>query len=164
MIFVTVGNTDPFDRLIRAVDSWIQAREQTVQVFAQIGDGEYIPRHCEYARFLTPLQFQERFREAPFVLSHAGMGTIITALEYQKPLIILPKRAELGEQRNDHQLATARRFRRSATLRVADRETDLPALLEELIAATADNGGATTKTDWPADPRLIEFVRDFIRK
>ena len=44
------------------------------------------------------------------IVAHAGMGTILTALEIGKPLLVMPRRAALGEHRNDHQLATARRF------------------------------------------------------
>jgi UDP-N-acetylglucosamine transferase subunit ALG13 len=36
------------------------------------------------------------------------MGTIISAVEYGKRVIVMPRRASYGEHRNDHQLATVR--------------------------------------------------------
>ncbi len=38
MIFVTVGEQLPFDRLVRAVDEWAAASGK--EVFAQIGNSE----------------------------------------------------------------------------------------------------------------------------
>ena len=163
MIFVTVGNMDPFDRLIRAVDEWATTRSDRDDLLMQIGSGGYRPRHCNHVDFLTPTQFRETFAAARFVVSHAGMGTIITALELGKPLVVMPKRAELGEQRNEHQLATVRRFQRSTQIRVAASEHELGPLLDSLVdpAATA---AQTAAEPWLPDKTLIEFVRDFIQQ
>lgn len=40
------------------------------------------------------------------------MGTIITTVEFKKPLILTPKLGLLRELRNDHQLAIVREFRK----------------------------------------------------
>jgi UDP-N-acetylglucosamine transferase subunit ALG13 len=65
-------------------------------------------------------------------VAHAGMGSILTALEIGKPLVIMPRRAALGEHRNDHQLATAQRFAGRDGVAVAIDETELPLRLDEL--------------------------------
>ena len=106
MIFVTVGNTDPFDRLIEAVERWSLRQTPRKEIYAQIGAGGFVPTSFPAERFLDPLTYDSRFKQAEIVISHAGMGTIITALELGKPLLVMPKRASLGEQRNEHQLAT----------------------------------------------------------
>lgn len=162
MIFVTVGNMDPFDRLIRAVDQWISERSPTEEVLAQIGKGVYHPRNCKYIPFLTPAEFKNRFANARVVVSHAGMGTIITSLEMRKPIIVMPKRASLGEQRNEHQLATVQHFRRSKQVLVADSELELGNVLDQVLAADMDDTEAGGKANWPADPALIQFVREFV--
>ena len=131
MIFVTVGGQLPFDRLVRAVDEWAGARGRT-DAFAQIGRGAYRPRHLEWTELLGPAEFAQRARAASCIVAHAGMGTILTALEHGKPLVILPRRAALHEQRNDHQLATAERFRGRAGVRVALDERELAQALDEL--------------------------------
>ena len=109
MIFVTVGTDGPFDRLIATVDRWAGENGRT-DVVAQIGRSTLQPRFVEAHRFLDPPRFSEYFASAEFVIAHAGMGTILSALRYGKPLIVMPRRASLGEQRNEHQLATARRL------------------------------------------------------
>ncbi len=58
------------------------------------------------------------------------MGSILTALELEKPIIIFPRRAALGEHRNEHQLATAKKFSgRTEGVYVAFDEAELIELL-----------------------------------
>lgn len=45
---------------------------------------------------------------AQVIVSHAGMGSLLTALRHRRPILIMPRKASLGEHRNDHQMATAR--------------------------------------------------------
>lgn len=163
LIFVTVGNMDPFDRLVEAIDQWLAERMAGEEVFAQIGTGSYLPKNCRHVPFLTPSEYRVRFSQARFVVSHAGMGSIITALELQKPIVVMPKRAALGEQRNEHQLATVRRFRKSQLVKVADSEQELASVLNQTLTATEESGGGVTSTaHWPPDPQLINYVRRFV--
>jgi UDP-N-acetylglucosamine transferase subunit ALG13 len=131
MIFVTVGTDLPFDRLVRVVDEWAGASGRT-DVFAQIGASRLVPTHLPYSTFLPPDQFARRFAEARVIVAHAGMGTILSALRWQKPILVMPRRASLGEQRNDHQLATARRLSQIGKVDVAVDEGELRQRLEAL--------------------------------
>lgn len=163
MIFVTVGNMDPFDRLIAAIDHWMSEQAVSEDVLAQIGAGAYQPRHCRHVQFLTPLEYRTAFEQARFVVSHAGMGSIITALELQKPIVVMPKRASLNEQRNEHQLATVRHFRKSPLIKVADTESDLAGVINQMLAATLPSAGQAGGTaGWPPNSELIEYVRAFV--
>jgi UDP-N-acetylglucosamine transferase subunit ALG13 len=158
MIFVTVGTDGPFDRLVGAVDDWarLTARED---VYAQIGSSKLQPRHLRYVRFLEPTEFRDRFKSASVVISHAGMGTILTALHNRKPLLVMPRRAALGEQRNDHQLATAQRLLQLGKVVVAFDESQLRAKLE-----TIDELAAAAPIGPYAQPELIAAIRDFIHQ
>jgi UDP-N-acetylglucosamine transferase subunit ALG13 len=117
VIFLTVGGQLPFDRLVRSVDEWA-ARRGRSDVFAQIGSGQYRPRSFDHCRFLPPAEFQDRAHAATAIVSHAGIGVIVLALEAQKPLLVFPRRCALGEHRNDHQLDGAQRFEALGTVRV----------------------------------------------
>jgi UDP-N-acetylglucosamine transferase subunit ALG13 len=163
LIFVTVGNMDPFDRLIAAIDHWLSEQTVSEDVLAQIGAGTYRPRHCRHVPFLTPAEYRAAFEQARFVVSHAGMGSIITALELQKPIVVMPKRASLNEQRNEHQLATVRHFRKSSLIKVADTEHDLAGVVNHMLAATELCAGQADGTaGWPPNSELIDYVRTFV--
>lgn len=156
MIFVTVGSADPFDRMIRAVDTWAGSRGRT-DVFAQIGKTHYQPRHIEAVPLLSPWEFRHRARAARLLVAHAGMGSIITALEVGRPIIIMPKRARLGEHRNDHQIATAKRFGEKQGIIVAWDEKDLILKLEQ-----EGRVSSPTTIALEASPKLIATIREFI--
>ncbi|MCC6360782.1 MAG: glycosyl transferase family 28 [Phycisphaerales bacterium] len=161
MIFVTVGAQMPFDRLIRAVDDWTMVHPD-VEVFAQIGDGATPPRHCSYSARLTSLEFVSRVRASNLIVAHAGMGSILTALEYEKPILVLPRRGELRETRNDHQLATARRFADAGRVRVALNESEIGPLLDE-FAAKPSAWQAQNSIGAFATPQLLGALRAFVQ-
>jgi len=165
LIFATIGNTDPFDRLVQTVDRWAGQHRQ-IPVFAQIGEGNYQPVYCQYARYLTPNDYRAKFSQARFVVAHAGMGAIISAVELQKPIILLPRLATLGEQRNEHQLATAKHWRKSPLITVADSTEELFMALSKAIesvpAIATDESPELPSRRFPAGPSLINFVREFV--
>jgi UDP-N-acetylglucosamine transferase subunit ALG13 len=136
VIFVTVGAQMAFDRMIRAVDQWAGQTGRT-DVFAQIGPAEYTPRHIAHTGFLEPPQFAERAKSASVIVAHAGMGSIITALTMGKPILVMPRRGDLRETRNDHQIATAQRLSELGKVAVAMDEEELIERLGRLDDFTA---------------------------
>lgn len=128
MIFVTVGTQLAFDRLIEAVDVWA-GNNPGETVFAQIGPGQYKPKNCTFADFVPPDKATDLTRTADLIISHAGMGSILTALKYQKPILVLPRKASLGEHRNEHQLATAKWLGQKSGIFVAEEAGDIATIL-----------------------------------
>ena len=124
MIFVTVGVQLPFDRLVRTVDEWAVSRNKS-EVFAQVGVSNYVPRRLTAYSFLSDQDFHKYMENAEIIVSHAGMGTIITALELGKRIIVMPRQAALGEHRNDHQSATAKHMLSNHIVSVAADEAEL---------------------------------------
>ncbi len=162
MIFLTLGTQLPFDRLVRAVDEWCGARGRD-DVFGQIadpGDTGYRPQHFDWVAHLPPEDYTTRFASARLIVAHAGMGSIITAMERGKPIVLMPRRADLGEHRNEHQLATARRFADRPGIHVVP---DAAALARTLDRLSEQAGPAPQPVSPFAEPRLIEAVRGMIR-
>ena len=137
-LFVTVGAQMPFDRLIEAVDAWAHAHPEDT-VLAQIGRAGAAPRYVEYARTLAPAAFDRAIREADALVGHAGIGTLFAALENAKPIVVLPREADRRETRNDHQIATARRFEAShPSVIVAWSAAELGPAIESLRSIRAE--------------------------
>lgn len=119
----------PFDRMIRAVDAWAAESGRGAEVFAQVGRSEYVPQHFACVDVLTPAAYAERCRAADLIVAHAGMGSIITAAEYGKPLLVMPRRGDLRETRNDHQVHTARWLAQQGRVMVAMDTSELTSAL-----------------------------------
>ena len=94
MIFVSVGAQMSFDRLIRNVDEWA-GRQGRDDIFAQIGPSDFKPKHMRFTEFIDPTEFRQRVTECDYLVAHAGMGCIITALELGKPILVFPRRGDL---------------------------------------------------------------------
>ncbi len=132
MIFLTVGTQFPFDRLVRAVDDFFEEYELDDEVFAQIGNSTYRPRHFEAVASLDKESFDRRFRQASAVIGHAGMGTIMLAFDSGKPLLAMPRRKKYGEVVNDHQVALADEFEVLGHILVAHNAAELATKLTRL--------------------------------
>ena len=131
MIFVTVGHQMPFDRLIRLVDRWASENPDT-EIFAQIGESDYQPKHMDFARILKRAAFDASLRECSAVVAHAGTGTIIQSLLAGKPLLVYPRLSRLSETRNDHQVGTARHFASRGYILAAYCEQEFQANMTDL--------------------------------
>lgn len=154
MIFVTVGTQLPFPRLIDAMDALAPLLDEPV--VAQVGPEPGGWSNIEQAPSLTPDQFEATFTDARIVVAHAGIGTILSAKRFGKPLVLAPRRHALGEHRNDHQLATAKAVEGLIGVHIAWEMAEIDELVRQTdLAAATDAPSATLSrlTD-----RLSQFI------
>lgn len=158
MIFVTVGTQLPFDRLVGAIDRWAELHpEQSVR--AQVGDSSLHAKFIEARKWMTSVQFEHSVRRAELVVTHAGMGTILTARRFEVPVLIMPRLAQLREVRSDHQRETARRLEDLGLVSVAWSEAELPGKIDWLLRhGFAQQQGASTR------PSLLAAIRRSVLK
>lgn len=163
MIFLTTGTQLSFDRLVRAVDEWVDKTQPSCAVFGQVLPAlqdPYIPQNFETKARLSPAEYAEVFSKARLIISHAGMGTILTALTQGKQICIMPRQIKYGEHRNDHQLATVERLGEHPGLFKARDEQDLPHCLNAAMQAV---GMSHTATIAPfAATEFTDNLRKFI--
>jgi len=127
MIFVTIGTQIPFDRFIEIIDDLAGTIDESFVV--QALNGNYTPKNFKPVDFITPDEFDKIISEARLVVAHAGIGSILSAIDYEKPVIIFPRLASLGEHRNDHQMATAKTIHEKGYAYVAYNKEQLTQLI-----------------------------------
>ncbi|WP_076451124.1 glycosyltransferase [Roseivivax lentus] len=154
MIFLTIGTQLPFPRLTEAMDHFASVNDE--QVVAQIGEEKASRPHLDVRSMIPPNEFGEMFQRARVIVAHAGIGTVLSACRYRRPLILVPRRHDLGEHRNDHQVATAHSFEGTPGLYVAWDVSELPRLLTstELVAPQLSQGRRHAS--------LVRALADFI--
>lgn len=158
VIFASVGSMLPFERFVKAIDDWAAANPGE-EVFVQIGETDYEPRHAPFARMMPMAEYRERLRTSDLFVAHVGMGSILQALEERKQMLLLPRLHSLGEHTTDHQLHTAARFGHVKGLKIVD---DVPALHREmtlLLREPLETGEAISNQ---ASPELIGKVASFL--
>jgi UDP-N-acetylglucosamine transferase subunit ALG13 len=131
VIFVTIGTSEPFARLLDALEGF-EGEDLVVQHGDQALTGSG-PRSVSYLDFE---ELVELVREARVVVSHAGVGTILVALAEGKRPVVVPRLARFGEAVDDHQVALARRLDEAGFVTLVEDPADLPALLRN--GATGD--------------------------
>lgn len=157
MIFVTIGSMFPFDRLIRLVDELVPQWPQE-SFFAQVGESELQPRNMAFEKVLAARAFGEKVRSARLIIAHAGMGSIISAMEAKKPIAVLPRLAANGEVTTDHQLATAKWLRDKPGVYVAMEEAELEGAIRAALSAPAEQEGMSATAPAP----FLQKIRSFI--
>ena len=154
MIFGTVGTQLPFPRFLNALDRIAGAHG--LEVFAQTCGDTSGFQHITASAHLSPADYETFIHKADRIVGHAGIGTIIAARRVEKPLILFPRRAALGEHRNDHQLATVQSFAGRSGIYIAYDEAMLEKLLLHLGLEALRHGESDARL------ALIDRLRNFI--
>lgn len=155
MIFLTVGTQFPFDRLVKSVDEVVSQDGFSDDIFAQIGESSYRPHNFEAVSFLEKRLFDKHIREASGIISHAGIGTIMMALDDRKPLLVMPRLKEYGEVVGDHQVAISRKFEELGHILVAHSKGDLLDRIKKLQSFVPQQ--RTNQAEVTAD-RITKFL------
>jgi beta-1,4-N-acetylglucosaminyltransferase len=129
MIFVTVGTTMAFDKLIRKVDELVADGTLSERVVCQIGKGTYEPKHCEFFHFRRSLD--DFLAEADLVITHGG-ATVISLLVAHKRFVAVPNDIAADQ----HQLHFLERMAKQTTLHWT---SDISQLASVITVARAQN-------------------------
>ena len=159
MIFVTVGTEKfPFDRLLRALDEGLADGRIRGEVCVQAGCSTYASDRMQMVDRLPIERMAEKIRQAEAVVTHAGVGSVLLCYLLGVVPIVFPRRAELGEHVDDHQMEFARRM---------EREGELVAAYdgEDLLRAIAEYPDRLARTRRPAPgngTRLTDYLEDWL--
>ncbi|HTD99693.1 MAG TPA: glycosyltransferase [Mucilaginibacter sp.] len=159
MIFVTIGTQLPFDRLIKAVDQLASEMKET-EFIAQTIKGHYQPKYMKTVYDLSPTKFTELSKKAQIIISHAGMGTILSALMVEKPILVMPRLLKHKEIRSDHQIATANTLEDLRYINVAYSTAELKSKVRDMI----NNPAPLHKIGNFASDELIKSITEFLDK
>lgn len=150
MILVTIGTSEPFDRLLAAVAS-LPAGEEIV---AQCGDSTVRPANARCVGFLEFDELTALVARARIAIMHAGAGSVLTALAAGRRPIVVPRLRRYGEAIDDHQVEFGRSLAAAGLVTMVED----PAGLAE--AVTTAPGAAAARA---GDGRLARDIGDYLR-
>lgn len=161
MIFVTVGNDfRSFNRLLQKIDEISTRLSQPILI--QRGYSNYIPQNAKSFDFVPYDQAVEYIRTSDLVISHAGIGTIILCQKIGTPLIIVPRRKELGEHFNNHQLEIIEVLKNRKYENLYPLEDEIH--LEEKILEILKKEKKPLSSENQGRKQLIKTIREFIER
>lgn len=104
MILVTLGTQDKsFKRILEAIEKQIVSGVIKERVVVQAGFTKYESKNMEIFDYIDRERFANLLGEADLIITHGGVGTIMTALSSRKKIIAVARLSEYGEHHNDHQ-------------------------------------------------------------
>jgi UDP-N-acetylglucosamine transferase subunit ALG13 len=145
-IIVSLG-TDfhRFDRLVDWIDDWLDSLESPPSCIVQHGASR-IPRVAQGIDRMPRQDLLNLYRQADLVVVQGGPGSILDARETGHIPVAVPRRPELGEVVDAHQLAFTRVMHRQGEAVMA---TSLEQLIEAGTAVLQDPAGSRTAPRQP---------------
>jgi UDP-N-acetylglucosamine--N-acetylmuramyl-(pentapeptide) pyrophosphoryl-undecaprenol N-acetylglucosamine transferase len=102
---VTLGTwQQPFRRLVERL---VRIIPRDVETLWQTGFTDVAGLPIDARPWVPQNQLSVAMAEADVVITHAGMGTVLDALDARRLPIVVPRQAHLGEQIDDHQVDLA---------------------------------------------------------
>jgi beta-1,4-N-acetylglucosaminyltransferase len=150
VILVTIGTSDPFDRLLRAVEQ-LPAGEEIV---AQCGNSAVRPANARCLEFMGYDELTRLVGESRVVITHAGAGSVLTAAAAGRRPIVVPRLRAHGEAVDDHQLTFGRRMHRAGFVHLVEDIADLPDAVRLAV------GRAPVRR---SEPPLVSELRAYLR-
>ena len=158
MIFVMLGTqNNSFQRLLEEVDKLISKHIIKEEVVVQAGYTQYQPK-CEKMKiidFMPREELDTYEQNANFIITHGGVGSIITSLEKGKKVIAVPRLHQYGEHVNNHQTEIVEKFNQGGNIIGLQTVEEL----EEAIKKVQD---FEPKPYVENNKKMLEIIENFI--
>ena len=135
MILVTLGTQDkPFDRLLKAIDKQIKKGNIKDRVVVQTGFTKYESDNMEIFDLIPMKTFDKLVDDADLIITHGGVGSILSAIRKGKKVIAVPRLSKYKEHTNDHQKQIVEDFVKKEYILTCKDLNKLDQTLDEVIS------------------------------
>jgi len=112
MILVTLGTQDKkFNRLLEKIDELIDNGKIEDEVVVQAGfTKDYKSDNMKIFELISKEEFDNLIKKCDILITHGGVGAILTGLKYNKKVIAVPRLKKYKEHVNDHQIQIVSNF------------------------------------------------------
>lgn len=111
MIFVTLGTQDKdFSRLLKAIEKVIDLGYIKEEVIVQSGTTNFKSDKMKIYNLLSIDEFNNYIKKCDLLITHGGVGSILSGLKNGKKVIAAPRLKQFNEHENDHQVQIVDEF------------------------------------------------------
>jgi UDP-N-acetylglucosamine transferase subunit ALG13 len=133
LILVTLGTQDKqFERLIKLVELEVINGNINEEVIIQAGSTNYYSKYVKIIDFIPMDKFSSTIMDCRLLITHGGVGSIMTGLKNDKKVIACPRLKKYGEHTNDHQLQIVNNLSNEGLILYLDENTKLSELLNNI--------------------------------
>lgn len=146
-----------FTRLIKKMDEVAGRLDE--EVVMQIGSVPYEPQNAKHFSHTSYQESLSYFQNASLVIGHGGAGTILNALKFDVPIVVVPRSHHYGEHFDDHQMELAQRLVGNELIKVVYDIEELESAIREMLDRGKKVGKGKTYAERDA---LIKTIKDFV--
>ena len=156
MILVTLGTQDKsFHRLLEAIQKQIDLGNINEEVIVQAGTTKFESKEMKLFDLIPYDEFDNLIEQCDLLITHGGVGSIITGLKHHKKVIAAARLKKYNEHGNDHQLQILNSFKQAGYILTLDHFDELDKVLKEAKKFKPKKYKSNTK-------KMIALVSDFI--
>jgi len=156
MILVTLGTQDKsFKRLLDAIQKEIDNGNIKDKVVVQAGCTKYESKDMEIFDLIDRDKFADLIKECDLLITHGGVGSILTGLKNNKKVIAAPRLKEYGEHTNNHQLEIIEKFSYSGLILPLYEFNELEKILKNIDKFKPKKYKSNTNN-------MIKLIEDYI--
>ena len=133
LILITLGTQDKqFYRLLEAVQRQIDNKKIKDEVIVQAGCSSDFKSNDMKIFDLIPMdEFDDLIKKCDILITHGGVGTIITGLKNNKKVIAAARLEKYKEHVNDHQLQIIENFSNAKYILTLENFDELDKVIEK---------------------------------
>ena len=156
MILVMLGTQkNSFYRLLDEVQKCINKKIINEKVVVQAGYTKYESKDMEIFDLVSTKKINEYVKEANYIITHGGVGSIVTCLKMGKKVIAVPRYHQYDEHVNDHQLQIIQTFDGQGFIKGLKNVSELETAIKELPEFKPNKFVSQTQ-------KVIGIIEDFI--
>lgn len=158
MILVLLGTQhNEFTRLLDELQTLIDNKVIKEKVIVQAGFTKFKSNDMEIFDLIDTQKLIDLIKQASLIITHGGVGSIITALNQNKKVIAVPRLCKYLEHVNDHQRDIVSAFNEKKFLIGIQDVEDLSEAIKKIQLFTPE----IYKSD---NTKLLNYIDDFIQK
>lgn len=133
MILVTLGTQDKqFYRILAALEVKLDKHLIDDEVIVQAGcSADFKSKYMKIFDLIPMDEFDEMIKKCDLLITHGGVGSIITGLKNNKKVIAAARLSKYNEHVNDHQLQIIDNFSKEGYILKLDNFDDIDKLIKD---------------------------------
>ena len=158
MVLVMLGTqNNDFSRLLKEIDNLIDKNIIKGEVVVQAGYTKYESENMKIFDLIQKDKLLSLQQKADLIITHGGVGSIISSIEKGKKVIAVPRKHEYQEHVNNHQEEIVHTFNEKGYIIGIEDVKDL----ENAIIRATD---FIPKKYIHDNTRMLKIIEDFIEK
>mgnify|MGYP004518664795 FL=1 len=156
MILVMLGTqNNSFHRLLEEIDKLVKKGIINDEIIVQAGYTKYNSKNMKILGLMPKEELEKYQEKADLIITHGGVGSIISSIEKGKKVIAVPRLHEYQEHVNNHQIEIVEKYSNENLIIGCKQVSDLEKAIKKVKKFTP-------KKFERSNSKMLEIIERFI--